>query len=125
MDHEPSPGRPLPAGRRGVAEQVIDAAVWAPSVHNTQPWLFAASDGQLSLHADASRQLATADPDGREMMISCAAALFTARLALRSLGWVPQTQIFPDPSRQLLVARVTWHRQEPTLIGRFAVRDSQ
>ena len=37
------------------------------------------------VHADASRRLAVADPDGREMMISCGAALFTVRLALSSL----------------------------------------
>ncbi|MGB7588139.1 MAG: hypothetical protein WBM00_05470, partial [Solirubrobacterales bacterium] len=114
MDHEPSPGQPAAlAGRGGVAGQVIEAAVWAPSVHNTQPWLFAPDDGQVILHADRSRQLTTADPDGREMIISCGAALFTARLALRSRGWIPQTQIFPEPSQPLLVARVTWLRREP------------
>jgi hypothetical protein len=31
------------------------------------------------------------------MMISCGAALFTARLALRSLGYVPEAQVLPDP----------------------------
>ena len=36
-----------------------------------------------------------ADPDGREMMISCGAALFNIRLALRSLGWIPQTRVLP------------------------------
>jgi nitroreductase len=84
--------------------------LWAPSVHNTQPWRFTADGQQISLHADAERQLTVADPDGREMMISCGAALFTARLALRSLGYIPQTSVVPDPGRPLLVARVTWDR---------------
>jgi hypothetical protein len=96
-----------------VADYVVTAAVWAPSVHNTQPWQFTASGQQISLYADAGRQLAVADPDGREMMISCGAALFTARLALRSLGYVPETQVLPDPGQPLLVARVSWQQQAP------------
>jgi cytochrome P450 len=52
-----------------------------------------------------------ADSRGREMMISCGAALFTARLALRSLGYVPQTSVLPDPGEPLLVARVSWQRR--------------
>jgi len=80
----------------------------APSVHNTQPWRFTAGGQQISLHADTERQLRVADPDGREMMISCGAALFTARLALRSLGYRPETSVLPDPGQALLVARVSW-----------------
>jgi hypothetical protein len=53
-----------------IAAYVVAAAVWAPSVHNTQPW-FSADGQELSLHADAGRQLRVADPRGREMMISC------------------------------------------------------
>ena len=94
-----------------IAAYVVAAAVWAPSVHNTQPWWFSADGRELSLHADAGRQLRVADPRGREMMISCGAALFTARLALRSLGYVPQTSVLPDPGEPLLVARVSWLRR--------------
>src|SRR5215471_13723885 len=94
-----------------ITEYVVTAAVWSPSVHNTQPWRFTAEDRGLSLYADAARQLRVADPDGREMMISCGAALFTARLALRSLGYLPETQVLPDPGQPLLVARVSWGRR--------------
>ena len=83
-----------------IARYVVARAVWAPSVHNTQPWRFTADGGpQISLHADAGRRLAVADPDGREMMISCGAALFTVRLALRSLGYIPETSVLPDPGQ--------------------------
>ena len=94
-----------------IAAYVVAAAVWAPSVHNTQPWWFSVGGQELSLHADAGRQLMVADPRGREMMISCGAALFTARLALRSLGYVPRTSVLPDPGEPLLVARVSWERR--------------
>src|SRR5262245_39729647 len=108
-----------PAGRellspQKVATYVVGAAVWAPSVHNTQPWWFTADGPEISLHADAGRQLMVADPGGREMMISCGAALFTARLALRSLGYVPETSVLPDPGQPLLVARMSWHHPAPT-----------
>ena len=33
------------------------------------------------------------------MMISCGAALFTARLALRALGYIPETTVLPDPGQ--------------------------
>jgi len=111
---------PPPAERRAgsepptadqIAAYVVGAAVWAPSVHNTQPWSFSAVGQEISLFADAGRQLTVADPSGREMMISCGAALFTVRLALRSLGYIPQTCVLPDPAQPLLVARVSWPRQ--------------
>jgi len=95
-----------------IVRYVVSRAVWAPSVHNTQPWRFAADGGpRISLHADVERRLPVADPDGREMMISCGAALFTIRLALRSLGYIPETRVLPDPAQPDLVAQVAWHER--------------
>jgi hypothetical protein len=93
------------------ARQVVAMAIWAPSLHNTQPWWFSADGREICLHADASRQLPVSDPYGRQLLISCGAALFTARLALRSLGYVPETQVLPDPADPPLVARVSWERR--------------
>jgi hypothetical protein len=93
-----------------IARYVVAKAVWAPSVHNTQPWRFTSSGQQISLHADVDRRLVVADPDGREMMISCGAALFNVRLALRSLGYIPETCVLPDPDQPALVARVSWRQ---------------
>jgi hypothetical protein len=42
------------------------------------------------------------------MLISCGAALFTARLALRAAGYVPQVRVLPDLAQPLLVARLGW-----------------
>jgi hypothetical protein len=44
-------------------------------------------------------------------MISCGAALFTVRLALRSLGYIPETSVLPDPGQPELVAQVSWRER--------------
>ena len=101
-----------PTTAEEIARYVVARAVWAPSVHNTQPWRFTADGGpRISLHADVGRRLAVADPDGREMMISCGAALFTVRLALRALGYIPETTVLPDPAQPALVAQVSWRER--------------
>jgi len=105
-------GPPLPTAE-DVVRYVVATAVWAPSVHNTQPWRFSADGQEICLHADPVRQLAVADPDGREMLISCGAALFTARLAVRSMGYIPEAAVLPNPSEPTFVARVSWRQRAP------------
>lgn len=101
---------PEPLTVAEIAAYVVGAAVRARSVHNTQPWWLSAGVQEIGLHADVGRQSMAADPGGREMMTSCGAALLTARLALRSLGYIPETCLLPGPGQPLLVARVSWQR---------------
>ncbi|TDC17029.1 hypothetical protein E1284_10745 [Actinomadura bangladeshensis] len=84
----------------------MEDAVWAPSVHNTQPWRFGVRGARISLSADIDRRLDVADPDGREMLISCGAALYTLRSSLRALGYEPRVRLLPDPDRPHLLADV-------------------
>jgi nitroreductase len=79
----------------GQAGYLIGLAARAPSLHNTQPWRFKVSQDALELYADTKRQLRV-DPDGREMLISCGAALYGLRLAIRSLGRMPEVEFLPD-----------------------------
>jgi hypothetical protein len=112
----PSEGLPTEAATpEEIARFVADAAVNAPSVHNTQPWRFHHGEHEISISANNERQLYVADPHGREMMISCGAALFNMRVALRYLGWVPKVRVLPDHDLPNLVARVTWDQQVPPL----------
>ena len=95
------------------ARLLLDTVVWAPSVHNTQPWWFGTRGATVTVHADLDRRLPVADPDGREMLVSCGAALYTLRLAIRHLGHRPHVRVLTDPERPGLVADVTLGPPEP------------
>ncbi|MGW3115809.1 hypothetical protein ACWDBW_01445 [Streptomyces sp. NPDC001107] len=90
------------------ANHLVRTAVTAPSVHNTQPWLFVSSDSGLDLYADPTRRLPLTDPDGREQLLSCGAALFNIRVAMRHLGFRPVVQLLPDAYTPAHLARVGW-----------------
>ncbi|TMR93615.1 Acg family FMN-binding oxidoreductase [Nonomuraea basaltis] len=89
-----------------VIHAALEAATWAPSVHNSQPWSFAVSGEEISVRADADRKLRFSDPAGRQLLISCGAALFNIRTALRCQGYEPVVRVLPDPDRPALLATV-------------------
>jgi nitroreductase len=67
--------------------RAAQAAVHAPSIHNTQPWKWVVHPDRLELYADTERQLAVQDPDAHMLLISCGAALHHAEVALSADGW--------------------------------------
>ncbi|PUB24810.1 hypothetical protein C8K30_10866 [Promicromonospora sp. AC04] len=87
-------------------ERILRAAGEAPSVLNTQPWKVAVAGSTVTLRADRSRQLRHSDPQGREMLISCGAFLFNARVAARRESLTPVVTVLPDPDDELLVAEL-------------------
>jgi len=86
---------------------VVAQAARAPSIHNTQPWRFRWDGRAFELRADTHRGLSAADPEGRELVLSCGAALFNLRLALRKLGFTSSLRLLPSAEDPRLLARVT------------------
>jgi len=97
-----------------VLEELVAAAVLAPSSHNTQPWLFELHDGEIDLHADRIRALPVNDPHDRELTISCGCALRNLELAAAEHGLAPTVSLLPDDGWPDLLARV---RLEPSPDG--------
>src|SRR5260370_7699088 len=113
MNGKTIPGAPSILADR--ARYLIATATRAPSVHNTQPWRFKVGPSAIELHCDPRRKLRV-DPAGREMLISCGAALFGLRLAVRSLGYQPVVELLPDPARLRLMARVMPRPADPITV---------
>lgn len=88
-------------------EFLLRYAILAPSSHNTQPWRFRISGGGIDVYADRARSLSVIDPIDRQLTMSCGAALFNLRVAMRRFGWVDVVQPFPTASKEDLMARIT------------------
>ena len=85
---------------------LLNYAVLAPSSHNSQPWLWEINGNEIDLWADRSREMPALDASGRELIMSCGAALQHLRLAMRAFGYANIVSILPDPARPNLLARI-------------------
>src|SRR5258707_1068424 len=81
----------LPVGR--VMPACLEAATRAPSIHNSQPWLFRLRAGGIDVLADRQRRLRAIDPRGRELLISVGAAILNLRVAILGHGRTPVLRV--------------------------------
>jgi nitroreductase len=90
-------------GNTAVSTDLISTAVElagrAPSLHNSQPWLWVLDGNTLQLHLDHSRLVRNTDHGARQALISCGAALDHLRVAAAAAGWQTFVDRFPDPNR--------------------------
>ena len=88
------------------SRHLVGLATRAPSVHNTQPWLWRIDGDVIELYADMSRRLVVEDPLGRNLVISCGAALHHLQVAANAFGWTTAVDRVPDDDYPSLLARV-------------------
>jgi nitroreductase len=97
-----------------LVRELVSRARLAPSTRNTQPWswtvLTCPQDPALAcaveLNRVLERGLPRSDPAGRELVISCGAALVTLRVAAAEQLIDTAVEILPDPGREDVLARV-------------------
>lgn len=87
---------------------VMRLAARAPSVHNTQPWRWEYCEGELRLYRDDDRLLPSADPNGRQLLISCGVMLDHVRTAFAAEGRHTDTVRQPTPYRPDHLATLTF-----------------
>lgn len=75
---------------------VGEAARWAPSIHNSQPWHLRRLPDGIAVLDDPERALQIIDPQGRDRAISCGSAVLNARVALRACGYLTHVDLVPD-----------------------------
>jgi hypothetical protein len=103
----------------GPAERLrflLQWAVLAPSRHNAQPWIFEIDGDELLIFADTARALPVADPDGRQLLMSCGAAAVNVRLAAAHFGLATSTEVVPAHRRDGLVARLRLEERRATTL---------
>ena len=88
----------------------LSLAVRAPSVHNSQPWQWRVGKHSLHLYADPDRHLLHTDPDARDMLLSCGAALNHCVVALAALGWQSKIHRLPNPDEGHGLASIELYR---------------
>lgn len=106
-------------------ETIRDAvalACRAPSLHNSQPWQWIADGPTLHLLADVGRVMSAADPLGREITLSCGAALDHLIVAMAAAGWDTTVTRFPDPSEPLHLAAIDFRRKSERIDGKWQAR---
>ncbi|OLF09974.1 Acg family FMN-binding oxidoreductase [Actinophytocola xanthii] len=99
---------------RDTLRHAVALATRAPSVHNTQPWRWLVGESSVHLFADLDRRLPATDPDGRDLLLSCGAALHHLRIALATAGWGTVVHRLPNPADPTHLASVEMHPHEPT-----------
>jgi hypothetical protein len=81
-----------------VITNAVRLACRAPSKYNSQPWRWVVDSTTVDLFVDPARVVYSADPSGREALISCGAVLDHFRVGMAATGWNTTVKRFPDPN---------------------------
>jgi nitroreductase len=90
-----------------LTRELVRLACLAPSVANAQPWSWRiVAPDEVELYADPARWLPGTDPLGRELVLSCGAALDHFVVAAESFGLTAEVEEFPAGQDPDLLARI-------------------
>jgi nitroreductase len=90
-----------------LTRELVRTAALAPSVHNSQPWYFRLpADDVVEVYADRSRRLPAVDPSGRDLVLSCGAAVHHLAAAAGAFGLRASVENLPRPDAPDLLAVV-------------------
>ena len=101
-----SAAEPMSLSAQDLLREAACVACHAPSIANSQPWLWRISDDVLELRCDPDRQLHVADPHGQLMVISCGALLHHAAVVCAVLGTGVAIERVDDATDPVLLARL-------------------
>jgi Poly(hydroxyalcanoate) granule associated protein (phasin) len=106
---------------RGVIDEsklltkIVRYATLAPNSHNTQPWIFEASNENITIRPDFSRRCSVVDPDDHHLFVSLGCACENAVLAGEAFG--RHSEVTFDESNSTL--RIDMEAQSPVPSERF------
>ena len=116
--------RPLDLAAIGPARmaELLRFATLAPNSHNTQAWVFAGDDTQITLTPDPSRETPAVDPDRHHTFASLGAAAETLGIAASAYG-LTASPVF-DAARDSLTVTLTPGATASPLLAAVTQRQS-
>lgn len=108
---DPTPTTHAAIGSADLAP-MVGLACRAPSLHNSQPWRWDYEAGTLRLFADHGRVGTHTDSTGREVILSCGAALDHLQVASSFYGWDTIVDRCPDQRDHDYLASIRFHRAD-------------
>jgi nitroreductase len=96
-------------------DELLRAAVAAPSLHNSQPWKFRFHASVVEVHRDRERELPAEDPGGRMLFLSLGAVILNLRVGAAQLGFGAAARNVLDRRRPDLVAEVDLQAPDPEM----------
>ncbi|RZK80739.1 MAG: Rv1355c family protein [Pedobacter sp.] len=107
-------------------EQLVAAAVIAPSAGNNQPWVWYSNEGKLYLFHNESESISWGDFDQITSNISFGAAIENLKLESGKLGFVVKSSLFPNKENARLIAAFSFTKTEspyrPELVSGMQTR---
>lgn len=98
---------PPPPSEKTLIEELIAAAVRAPSGGNCQPWIFHVEGSQIRIEHDTQRSASLLDFRGEAAHVALGAATENLVIAASEQGLAAEVQAFPEPTRPEIVAQLS------------------